>query len=161
MWFSVKTGQQWSLDTGRWPVSLLFERLYWYEYAKKKKCYWLKRNHVPWNIKLWICRSPVLTNSRENVTHIYTFCNATMSLNKTSFSISELKLSFLLSQTTELQDGRALKWWNMSGNRKCVNSKMCSTIIMITKRCEEKNVRTSLADRCGPEWADWTDSCDR
>lgn len=51
MWFLVKTGQQWSLDTGRWPVSLLVQRLYWYEHAKKIN-YWLRRNYMPWNIKL-------------------------------------------------------------------------------------------------------------
>lgn len=112
MWFTAKTVQKWSLDTGAQPVSLLFLWLFSNEHAKINVIKWEEAfpwSHVHWYINRKVCWSPLSLSSTENLTvkqntcsdaaraltqqpHIRTCCNATMSVQKRSFSSSELKI---------------------------------------------------------------------
>lgn len=120
MWFTAKTGQKRSLDTGTQPVSLLFQWLFSSEHAKTNAIKWeeaipLKPHtlkHQP--VGLLISSLTELHRKFDNKTnsllwrlhtasalarlpHSHTSCNAIMSVNKRSFSSSELKIVHFLS----------------------------------------------------------------
>lgn len=176
MWFASKTGQKWSLDTGTQPVSLLFQWLFSSEHTKSNvikqeaaiplKPYTLKHQPVGLLISSLTQRHRKFHNKTNNLLwrlhtasalaqlpHSHTSCNAITSVNKRSFSSSELKivhfLPFVAAYRAAKQNG--FEMMDYEQPRKNVRIINCIIIIMVIKWCEEHNVHTSLADWCGRE----------